>query len=342
MNTKLLKAKSPDDISAINEAGEILKNGGLVAIPTETVYGLAASAFNCESVHNVFKAKGRPGDNPLIVHISDISELEEITCNVSEKAKMCMKAFWPGPFTAIVEKTDKIPSAVSGGLNTVAVRMPSNDVARAIIHAAGVPLAAPSANISGSPSPTTAKHVINDLFGKIDAIVVSNDCSVGVESTVVSFCGEAPKLLRPGGITPEQLRKIVPDLIIDPAVTEKINPNAVVSSPGMKYRHYAPNSDVTMVIGSSEKFCEFCNKNKEKFELAICYDQDAKNTVLNTLSLGDVKDHAAQAERLFSALRTVDEMKIKTVVVHAPSTDGIGLAVYNRLIRAAGFKVIKL
>lgn len=342
MKTEILYAPDAESTDAIRRAGEILKNGGLVAIPTETVYGLAASAFEEASVKNIFIAKGRPGDNPLIVHIADIGGLEEIAAEVSEKAKECMSAFWPGPFTAVVKKTDKIPACVSGGLDTVAVRMPSHPVARAVIKAAGLPLAAPSANLSGSPSPTTADHVIKDLSGKIDAIVSSGSCAVGLESTVVSFAVNPPRLLRPGGITAEQLKEFIPDLVIDPAVLAQPEKGARVASPGMKYKHYSPKANVVMFSASSKKFAGYIRQNSDKFDAVLGFDEDEKNSPLPFLSIGAERDHSTQAELLFARLREIDEKGYTRVAAHAPDKNGVGLAVYNRLIRAAGFQVIEL
>lgn len=342
MKTEILYAPDITCTLAINRAGEILEKGGLVAIPTETVYGLAASAFNENSIKNIYIAKGRPGDNPLIVHISDFDELNGITTEITNECKECMSAFWPGPFTAVVKKTDKIPYAVSGGLDTVAIRMPSHPVARAVIKASGVPLAAPSANISGSPSPTSASHVINDLDGKIDAVLVSTDCEFGVESTVVSFAVNPPRLLRPGGITPEQLREIIPNLVIDPAVLSEPEKGAKVSSPGMKYKHYSPKANMVMAIGTSTAFATYCKENSEKFDLVLGFDEDEKILNMPFLSMGTENDPLSQAELLFSKLREIDKKGFKNVIAHAPKKDGIGLAVYNRLIRAAGFQVIEL
>ncbi len=342
METKHLYAKDETAIEAINAAAAILSNGGLVAIPTETVYGLAASAFDEKAVANIFKAKGRPNDNPLIVHIADMAELENIANDVSDLAKKCMEAFWPGPFTAVVPKSDKIPLCVSGGLDTVAVRMPDNPVAAAIIKTSGQPLAAPSANCSGSPSPSTAQHVIDDLEGKIDAIVISGRCQVGVESTVVSFAVNPPRLLRPGGITAEQLKTLIADLVIDPAVTAQPQEGAKVASPGMKYKHYAPKAEVIMASGSISAFNKYCADHSDEYDFALCYDEDACDLPIPHLSLGANEDHAKQAELLFDCLRDIDKKGYKKVIVHSPLKKGMGLAVYNRLIRAAGFKEIYL
>lgn len=340
MKTALLYADNLTSKDEIAKAAEILKNGGLVALPTETVYGLAADALNEKAVKNIFVAKGRPSDNPLIVHIAEFSDLDGIVGEITPEAKKCMQAFWPGPFTAVLPKTEKIPSATSGGLDTVAVRMPKNDIAREIIKKSGLPLAAPSANRSGSPSPSTAQHVIDDLMGKIDAIVVSKNCDVGVESTVVSFAVNPPRLLRPGGVTAEQLKQYIPDLVIDAAVFSQPEKGAKVASPGMKYKHYAPKADVTLAVGDKKAFAEYCNT--QNADLVICYDEDVGLINSPTVSLGFSADHKKQAERLFDTLRDVDKKGYKTVIVHAPTTDGMGLAVYNRLIRAAGFKVVQL
>lgn len=342
MKTEILYTPDIGATDQIERAGDLLKEGKIVAIPTETVYGLAASAYNEDAVKNIFKAKGRPGDNPLIVHIADESPLLDIAKEIPQNALVCMNAFWPGPFTAIVPKSDKIPYSVSAGLETVAIRMPQHPVARAIIKAAGVPLAAPSANLSGSPSPTTARHVIEDLNGRVDAIVWGDDSKVGVESTVVTFATNPPRLLRPGGITVEQLKELLPDLVIDPAVLSEPEKGQKVASPGMKYKHYAPKAAVTMVSGDSKSFSDYCNKNKALFDLVLGFEEDKGSISLPFESLGHQNDYSLQAELLFSKLREIDEKGYKNVIAHAPERKGVGLAVYNRLIRAAGFKVIEL
>ncbi len=326
---------SPMDIA---KAGEILQKGGLVAIPTETVYGLAANAFDERAVADIFKAKGRPQDNPLIVHISNMEDLGEIAENIPEIALECAKRFWPGPFTMVLPKTDKIGECISPGLDTVAVRMPENRVALEIIEKAGVPLAAPSANTSGSPSPTTALHVKRDLEGKIDAIVYSGECKVGVESTVVSFAVNPPRLLRPGAVTLEQLREAVPDIVADKAILSQPDNDRQVASPGMKYKHYSPKTEAFLVEG--EGFAEFVNS--KKCAAALCFKEEQSQIKIPTLCYGDEKDETTLAHSVFAALRQVDEMNVQSVYIHAPSKKGIGLAVYNRLIRAAGFRVIEL
>lgn len=342
MKTEILYAPDVGAKDQIARAGELLKEGKIVAIPTETVYGLAASAYNEEAVKNIFKAKGRPTDNPLIVHIADEGPLSDIAKEIPQNAFICMKAFWPGPFTAIVPKSDKIPYSVSAGLETVAIRMPQHPVARAIIKASGVPLAAPSANLSGSPSPTTARHVIEDLNGRVDAIVSGDDSKVGVESTVVTFATNPPRLLRPGGITVEQLKELLPDLVIDSAVLSEPEKGEKVASPGMKYKHYAPKALVTMVSADSKAFAEYCNKNSEGYDMVLGFEEERNSILLPFESLGHKNDYSLQAELLFSKLREIDEKGYKNVIAHAPEKKGVGLAVYNRLIRAAGFKVIEL
>ncbi len=322
----------------ISKAGEILEKGGLVAIPTETVYGLAANAFDEKAVAKIFVAKGRPQDNPLIVHIENMKALGEIARDIPEKALECAKSFWPGPFTMVLPKTDKIGNCISPNLQTVAVRMPKNKIALEIIKAAGVPLAAPSANTSGSPSPTSALHVEKDLDGKIDAIVFSSECTVGVESTVVSFATCPPRLLRPGAVTLEQLREIVPEIAVDKAILSEPESVEQVASPGMKYKHYSPKTEAFLVEG--ESFAEFVNKKPNA--IALCFKGEEGNIKIPYLCYGDSEDEATLAHSVFSALREVDEMGKQAVYIHAPSKQGIGLAVYNRLIRASGFKVIKL
>ncbi|MBO7218302.1 MAG: threonylcarbamoyl-AMP synthase, partial [Clostridia bacterium] len=331
--------KLKDDEKGINVAADILKKGGIVAIPTETVYGLAASAYDNEAIKKVFVAKGRPQDNPLIVHIADIGDIDNIVSEFPKTAKLLAKRFWPGPLTMVLPKSEKIAESVSGGLDTVAVRMPENEVARSIIRESGLPLAAPSANISGSPSPTKYEDVVADLDGKIDAVVCSGHCTVGVESTVITLAANPPRLLRPGKVTAEELREVIPDLVIDKAVLSGLHGDEKAASPGMKYKHYSPKTEVFLVEAASDDFCEFVNAKENS--AAICFSEDADKIKRPTLSIGAENDEAEQARMIFEKLRESDILGVKTVYVHAPKKSGIGLAVYNRLIRAAGFKVIK-
>lgn len=336
MNTLLL-ANNENDIKT---AGKILADGGLVGIPTETVYGLAADALNGKAVAEIFKAKGRPMDNPLIVHIQDIGDIERFSLakEFSEKAQALAKSFWPGPLTIIVPKGKSIPEEVSAGLDTVAIRLPEHPIARAIIKAADTPLAAPSANISGSPSPTTAQHVMNDMQGKIQAVLDGGHSSVGLESTVITVATPVPRLLRPGGITVEQLEKVIGEIEIDDAVLNQLKDTEKAASPGMKYKHYAPKAKVILLKGNG--FAEYVNNNADETTFALCYDEDVESLNIPLLSLGEKDNYDTQAQRLFDALRKIDnEPHINLVYARCPEPKGVGMAVYNRLIRAAGFEV---
>ncbi len=340
INTKRLDIISGDYEKCIEEASRILKNQGIVAVPTETVYGLAASAFSDYAIKKVFEAKGRPQDNPLIVHISNMDMLESIAKSIPESARKCAEKFWPGPFTMVLERKPVIAQSVCGGLDTVAVRMPSEKSIRDIIDCSGLPLAAPSANISGAPSPTTFSHVLADLDGKIDAVVCGNTCEVGVESTVVALFGEKPRLLRPGAVTLEQLKEVLPDIEVDKAILSQPEAGKKVASPGMKYKHYAPKTDSFLVEGSSKAFGDFVNKKENC--LALCFKEDEEFITAKKMIYGTKNDESTLAKNVFGALRDVDGMGVSAVYIHAPSKSGVGLAVYNRLIRAAAFRVIEL
>ncbi|MDD6395452.1 MAG: L-threonylcarbamoyladenylate synthase [Firmicutes bacterium] len=339
LNTLLLHNTDQD----IARAGEILRGGGLVAIPTETVYGLAANALDGQAVAKIFKAKGRPQDNPLIVHISELSQWNALVREIPPQAMALAKSYWPGPLTIILPKSGIIPDEVSAGLDTVAVRFPSMRTTRKIIDAAGVPLAAPSANLSGSPSPTCAKHTMNDMAGRIEAVLDGGDCNFGVESTVVTLAGAVPRLLRPGAVTPEDLREVLGEVEIDEAVMGKLKEGAKAASPGMKYKHYSPKAEVTIVKSDLEAFCKMAEKidNKET-TFALCFDGEERTIPLKCVTYGREDDSLTQSHRLFTALRELDEQGAEKVYARCPSTDGVGMAVYNRLLRAAGFNVIEL
>lgn len=338
METLKLDLNCGEQGAKIAKAAEILRNDGVVAIPTETVYGLAASAYSNSAVAKVFVAKGRPQDNPLIVHISNIDMLNDVACDIPDMAYKCAEKFWPGPFTMVLKKQATVCESVSRGLDTVAVRMPSHATARALIDAAGIPLAAPSANLSGCPSPTNAYHVINDLDGKIDAVIIDDECQVGVESTVITLVGDKPRLLRPGAVTVEQLREILPDIEIDEAVLAEPTSD-IVASPGMKYKHYAPKTTVYLVEGDSDSFAAFVNGKQNS--AAICFKEDVNIDVPHVV-YGSEGDEDSLAHNIFAVLRDIDKENYSEVYVHAPSKTGVGLAVYNRLIRASAFKVITL
>ena len=337
MKTQILSAEDTQ------VAAKILREGGLVAIPTETVYGLAANALDENAVRKIFVAKGRPSDNPLIVHISKVEEIEALVRDFPPEAQRLAEAFWPGPLTIILKKSDAIPDVISGGLDTVAIRLPAHPVAREIIEVAGCPLAAPSANLSGSPSPTKASHVIDDLSGKIDAIVDAGACSVGLESTVISLCTRVPRVLRPGAVTVEQLRKLLGNVEIDAAVLSQLEKNATPTSPGMKYKHYAPRAKVVIINGSREQYINYVNTHGDSKVAALCYEEDATDIAVPTVTYGSEADPSAQATMLFDALRECDELtEADLIYARCPSQRGVGLAVYNRLLRAAGFDVINL
>ncbi len=329
-----------NDKNSVTKAAEILKNGGLVAIPTETVYGLAANALDGEAVKKIFIAKGRPNDNPLIVHVSSLEEIDPLVESVDPRLYKLAEKYWPGPLTIILKKSELIPDEVSPNLNTVALRMPSHECAREIIRAAGVPLAAPSANASGKPSPTRAAHVIEDLDGKIDAVIDGGESDVGVESTVVTLVTDPPTLLRPGGITPEQLTEVLGEIRISSAVFEKLKDGEQAQSPGMKYKHYAPSAQVTIIRGSFENYKKFLLAQKDTV-CAVCFEGEGKHFE-KYIEYGKKNDELSQAHSLFDALREVDAMGCKRAFVRCPMSSGVGLAVYNRLLRSAAFRIIDL
>lgn len=337
----LVNPSAPDQ-ALLQPAADCLRNGGLVAFPTETVYGIGANAYHPQAVRDIFTAKGRPQDNPLIVHIAALDDLEALAREIPDEAYLLSKRFWPGPFTMTLPKSSRVTAEVSGGLDTVAVRMPSHPVARRLIRLAGAPVVAPSANLSGTPSPTTAAHCIADLSGRVDYIIDGGPCSVGLESTVISLTSEPPRLLRPGAVTPEELREFLPNLAVDPAVTGRLPEDAAAPSPGMKYKHYAPKAEITLIHGSFDQFRAFVQNQPPKGALALVFDSEPERMSLPCVAYGPEGDPSAQAEALFAALRALDDADAKVVYARAPSAEGIGLAVYNRLLRAASFREIHL
>lgn len=326
----------------LKQAALLLKSGQLVAIPTETVYGLAADALNGCAVADIFKAKGRPMDNPLIVHIADAMELPRLTAHIPEAAVALAKAYWPGPLTMIFQKSECIPDEVSAGLSTVAVRMPAHPVAQTLIRLSGCPLAAPSANRSGSPSPTDVRRVAQDLDGRVAAIVDGGECEVGVESTVVDVSGERVRLLRPGAVTVEMLQAIVGEIEVDSAVLRPLGEGVAAASPGMKYKHYAPRARVILVKGSPEAYAAYVNARAEKGAAALCFDGEDALVRIPALTYGARNASEQQAHCVFEALRRLDDQGVQIAYTACPSPEGIGLAVYNRLLRAAEFEVITL
>lgn len=339
MNTLVL------DETQIEQAAQIIRNGGVVGIPTETVYGLAADALNGAAVAKIFRAKGRPMDNPLIVHVAAFEDISRfhLVSEIPDSARRLAAAFWPGPLTIILTRTGVIPPEVSAGLPTVAIRYPSHPVAQAVIRAADTPLAAPSANLSGSPSPTTARHVLHDMKGKIDAVLDGGASEVGVESTVITLAAEVPRVLRPGGVTVEELRRVLGQVDVDDAVLHQLKEGETAASPGMKYKHYAPKANVVLLNGSDSAYIDYVNRHAAEDVCALCCDEDLLLLHTKTVSLGRRKDYLTHARHLFDCLRRIDEnTSVHTVYARLPATDGVGLAVYNRLIRAAGFEVIHL
>lgn len=336
MDTMIL---NPREQSQVNEAGALLRKGELVAIPTETVYGLAADALNPAAVKRIYEAKGRPADNPLIVHVLSLEEAAPLVQVIPETARKLAASFWPGPLTMILPKSLKIPAETSGGLSTVALRVPSHPVARAVIEAAGRPLAAPSANLSGRPSPTSFRHVYEDMNGRVAAIVDGGDCSVGVESTVITLATDPPRLLRPGGITVEQLREVLGRVEVDHAVLEKLEDGVKAASPGMKYKHYSPKAEIYVSELSFQEYRELLLQNPSAG--ALCFDGEEEGFRDRAVCYGEIYRGKTQARRLFSALHELDEKGLNPVYARAPQKHGVGLAVYNRLIRAAGFKILR-
>lgn len=337
MDTKLFSTEENE----INEAGKIIRNGGLVAFPTETVYGLGASAFDADAAKKIYAAKGRPSDNPLIVHICDKAQIADIAAEIPNAAQIVIDKFMPGPVTIILKKKSVVPDDVTAGLETVAIRFPAHETAQRLIAAAGVPIAAPSANLSGKPSPTKAKHVIKDMTGRIDAIIDGGGCNVGVESTIVDFTGERPVILRPGGVTYDDLKAQGIDVKIDKNILQSIAPDEVPKCPGMKYKHYAPNAEVTVVEGEKnavqKKIKELLNETNGKIAgVLTMYGADYDNAVI--LSAGNTNKE--YAKNLFSALREFDELGVEVVFAEFSEKDGYGLAVKNRLYKAAAQRVI--
>lgn len=329
-----------NDKNAAEIAAKLIKEGKLVAIPTETVYGLGADGLNEEAVAAIFTAKGRPQDNPLILHISEPSELERYCHDIPESAWLLAERFWPGPLTMVLPVKDCVPRRTTAGLDTVAMRCPQTAITREIIRLAGVPVAAPSANLSGKPSTTTAGHVLHDygLDGPLAAIVDAGPCRVGVESTIVDLTGERPRLLRPGGVTPEELIEVLGELDIDKAVTAQIANDTIVRAPGMKYKHYAPRAQVIIVDGSREAAARYIRERIGENDAVLCFAEELPLFEgLNATAYGREDDPSTLSAGLFSALRELDRSDIPTIYARCPVGGGVAYAVQNRLRKAAGF-----
>ena len=339
METKLLKPSK----ESISLACSLLKQGEIVGIPTETVYGLAGDCTNPDAIKKIFKAKGRPADNPLIVHISNMQMLDNIVSFVSEDAKKLAGAFWPGPLTIIMPKGKLVCNETCAGLDSVGVRMPANEVARQIIEQSQTPFSAPSANISGKPSPTNACDVFEDMNDKIPLIIDGGECEAGVESTVVSVLNSSPIILRPGIITKEMMERVLnKHVLVASEVTSGVTDDKKVLSPGMKYKHYSPNAEVIILKGNLENFKKYVDLNKKENTFVLCFNNEENLFSIPALSYGDKDDASSQAHNLFSKLRQLDKQNATLVFARCPETTGVGLAVYNRLIRSAGFKIINI
>lgn len=355
MNTKIVKIDIDNiEEAAIEEAGKIIRRGGLVAFPTETVYGLGANALDAEAASKIYAAKGRPSDNPLIAHICCKEMLSILVKEIPKAAGKLADAFWPGPLTLIFKKNDIVPKETTGGLDTVAIRYPNHPIASRLIEAAGVPIAAPSANLSGKPSPTLGEHVIDDMNGRIDMIIDGGMVGMGLESTIIDVTVEPPMVLRPGFITYEMAKGVVGQLGIDQAILNKPEKGLKPKAPGMKYRHYAPVADYSIYKGDAEKVADKIvslanEKSNEGMRVGIITaDQHLKlyqkklNENIKVVSLGDLDKPETIAGKLFKALRDFDKSKTQFIFGEAFSEDNVGWAIMNRLTKAAGYNIVEV
>ena len=347
MKTRLVRIDEQHiDMNLIKEAGDVIRAGGLVAFPTETVYGLGGDALNPSSSEKIYRAKGRPSDNPLIIHIADMEALDRIVREIPESAVKLAKRFWPGPLTMILHKSDSVPYETTGGLDTVAVRMPVNRTAQELIRAAGGYVAAPSANLSGRPSPTSAKYVVQDMDGRIDMIIDGGDVEIGLESTIVDLTVGEPTVLRPGYITKQMLEQVLTAVEEDSTMMRDDSGQAP-KAPGMKYRHYAPKGDLTVVYGETESVIAYINDHVEslrhdnKITGVITTDENAARYCADVCkSAGDRQDEETIARELYRILREFDDEKVDIIFAEAFDVSGIGQSIMNRLLKAAGHKVV--
>lgn len=354
MNTKVLKVSDEGNFTGVEleylkEAAEILKRGGLVAFPTETVYGLGANALDEKAARKIYEAKGRPSDNPLIAHVADFEGIRPLVSRMPEMGRKLAEAFWPGPMTLVFPKSDLVPLGTTGGLDTVAVRMPSDPVARTLIRLAGVPVAAPSANTSGRPSPTRAEHVYQDMEGRIEMIIDGGPVGIGVESTIVDVTEDVPVLLRPGAVTMEMLESVVREVRIDPAILGPVSPDLKPKAPGMKYRHYAPNADLTLVEGPQDRVVSEINRLaaerlKEGYKVGIiCTDETRDAYPAGTVrSIGQRAKEETVAHNLYAVLREFDDLGAQYLFSEGFPADHLGQAIMNRLNKAAGYRILKV
>ena len=344
METKILRIIDKTEYdNELVEASKIILEGGLVVFPTETVYGLGGNALLSDAAQKIYAAKGRPSDNPLIIHVGEPKDADKYAYTNDIFYRLA-DAFMPGPLTVIMPKRECIPLSVTGGLDTVAVRCPSHEVAQGLIKAAGVPIAAPSANISGRPSPTSAKYVIEDMLGRVDMIIDGGECDIGLESTIVKIDDSFLTLLRPGAITYDALCCVCDDVKIADAVTNKLSENEKPLSPGMKYRHYAPNADFVLLDGDRTDVLSFMIKEQKENGCAVlCYDEELPHLDPSlSIAIGKSDDLSTQAKKLFTALREADKLSSSKIYAHLPVLDGLGLALYNRMIRAAAHTIKKI
>lgn len=351
MDTKLVKIEDVENIKdeELQEAAQIIRSGGLVAFPTETVYGLGANALDEGAAKKIYAAKGRPSDNPLIAHISCLEELGPLVLNIPEVGRKLAKAYWPGPLTMVFPKSQEVPYGTTGGLETIAVRMPSDPVAARLIALAKVPVAAPSANTSGRPSPTTAQHVCQDMNGKIEMILDGGPVGIGVESTIVDVSGEKPVLLRPGAITIEMLEAVVGPIGIDPAILGPLTEGVRPKAPGMKYRHYAPQAELVLMEGDLDMVVariNFLTKEKlgQKYQVGIICTDETKSRYPKGIvrSVGLRAQEETIAHNLFAVLREFDDLQVDYIYSESFSRDHLGQAIMNRLTKAAGYHIMKV
>ena len=347
METSIIKIdKNNIEKNLIIEAAQIIKSGGLVAFPTETVYGLGANGLDALAVEKIFKAKGRPQDNPLILHVHSLLQVKELVEEIPEIAQRCMEKFWPGPLTILFKKNSKIPNIITAGLDTVAIRMPKNNIALELIRLANVPIAAPSANISGKPSPTSANHVKEDLSGKIDMIMDGGNTGIGLESTVLDLSGDVPMILRPGGVTLEDLKEIIPQVTQDSSIMKE---DVVPKSPGQKYRHYAPKGEMLLFSGEIENMVKAIKKYSGEYissgkNIGIICTDETKDLYKDGLiiSLGSRKDYNIIAHNLFHTIRLFDEANVDIILSEGVEESDLGIAIMNRMKKAASGKIIKV
>ena len=332
------------NVEELKKQAELLKEGKTVIFPTETVYGLGANALDENAVKKIYEAKGRPSDNPLIVHIYDREEVRDLAKDISNKAEIVMDKFWPGPITIILNKKDIVPNTTSGGLDTVAIRMPSHKIARELIKQSGLPIAAPSANISGRPSPTKGNHVKEEMDGRVSGIVLGGNCDFGLESTVLDLTGEVPMILRPGSITKEDLEEVLGEVLVDPSLLKKED-NKKAKAPGMKYTHYSPDADVYIVSGNDKdvinKINQIIRENSENGIKSgvMCVEKNKEVYEGEVISLGNTLEEVGS--NLFDVLREMDKRNVDIVYSEAFEMTGVGQAIMNRLLKSAGYKVIK-